>query len=318
VRERIGPGAVVTGLALEGFEQTPGKVALQLRDRGTGREVVASADALVGADGIHSAVRAQLHPGEGPPIHNGIHMWRGVTQEEPFLSGRTMIMAGSNRRAKFVAYPISPLPDEAGCRAINWVAEVRLGHRMAEPGDWDCRGRAGDVLAHFADWHFPWLDVPGLIQAAPAVYEYPMVDRDPLPRWGTGRVTLLGDAAHPMYPMGSNGASQAIIDARVLAFELARAETVSSALGAYEQTRRPPTSALVRSNRQMGPERVMAIVEERAPGGFHRIDDVMTREELEEITGSYRTLAGFDVAALNSRPSWIVQPLRSGPRSPTR
>lgn len=234
----------------------------------------------------------------------------GITRAKPFLSGRTMIMAGSNRRAKFVAYPISPEPDEHGDVAVNWVAEVRLGSGTVEPGDWDRRGRADEALAHFAAWRFHWLDVPALVAAAPEVYEYPMVDRDPLPFWGTGRVTLLGDAAHPMYPIGSNGASQAILDARVLAFELARSGDVPSGLAAYEETRRPPTSALVLSNRNMGPERVMAIVEERAPEGFRAIEDVMTPQELQEIADRYKSTAGFDVETLNTRPSWTPQPVR--------
>lgn len=311
LRERIGPGAVVTGHDVQGFEQGPHGVLVRVRHRGTGQEVIVPADALVGADGIHSAVRAQIHPGEGPPIWNGIRMWRGITRAEPFLTGRTMIMAGSNRRAKFVAYPISPERDEHGHMAINWVAEVRVGDGPVEPGDWNRRGRPDEMLAHFAAWRFPWLDVPALVAAAPVVYEYPMVDRDPLPRWGSGRVTLLGDAAHPMYPIGSNGASQAIIDARVLAFELARAGDVPSGLAAYEQGRRPPTSALVLSNRDMGPERVMAIVEERAPDGFRSIEDVMTPQELQEIADRYKSTAGFDVETLNARPSWTPLPMRS-------
>lgn len=307
VRERMGTDAVRTGLALERFEQTRHGVHLQLRDRRDGQEVMASADVLIGADGIHSAVRTQLHPGECRPLWNGIHMWRGVSEAEPFLSGRTMIMAGSNRRAKFVAYPISAPAERGGRTRVNWVAEVRLGRgALVEPEDWRRQGRLGDVLPHFADWHFPWLDVPGLITAAPVIYEYPMVDRDPLPWWGRGRVTLLGDAAHPMYPIGSNGASQAIIDARILALEVARTDDVPSALAAYDESRRPPTTALVLANRQMGPERAMAIVEQRAPNGFARIEDVIGRRELEEITNRYRAIAGFDVETLNTRPSWTA------------
>jgi 2-polyprenyl-6-methoxyphenol hydroxylase-like FAD-dependent oxidoreductase len=313
VHERLGPHAVVTGREVRGFEQEPGEVLVRMRDRGTGREMAVPADVLVGADGIHSAVRAELHPDEGPPIWNGIRMWRGIARSKPFLSGRTMIMAGSNRRVKFVAYPISPEPDEHGDVAINWVAEVRLGSGAVDPGDWNRQGRADEVLAHLAAWRFDWLDVPALVAAAPVVYEYPMVDRDPLPRWGAGRVTLLGDAAHPMYPIGSNGASQAILDARVLAFELARSGDgdVVSALAAYEETRRPPTSALVLSNRDMGPERVMAIVEERAPDGFRSIEDVMTPQELQEIADRYKSTAGFDVETLNARPSWTPRSLPS-------
>jgi hypothetical protein len=178
------------------------------------------------------------------------------------------------------------------------------------------------VLRYFGDWRFPWLDIPALIRAATVIYEYPMVDRDPLDWWGRGRVTLLGDAAHPMYPIGSNGASQAILDARLLAFELSRTVGVASALEAYEQRRRPATTALVIANRQMGPEQAMVVVEERAPNGFVNIEDVMSRAELEEITSRYRNIAGFEVASLNARPSWtpaqghLTRPLREAP-SPT-
>jgi 5-methylphenazine-1-carboxylate 1-monooxygenase len=232
-------------------------------------------------------------------------MWRGVSEAEPFLTGRTMIMAGSNSRTKFVAYPIST----GGGRAlINWVAEVRLapGDRGLEAHDWRRTTDPASVLAHVGEWNFDWLDIPALIARAPAIYEYPMIDRDPLPRWGSGRVSLLGDAAHPMYPIGSNGASQAIIDARVLAHELAGGPDPGSALAAYEHLRRPPTTALVHANRQHGPEHVMTIVAERAPDGFAQIDDVIGHEELRAIVARYSHTAGFDVDELNARPSWSV------------
>lgn len=312
VRERLGAGGVRAGVAVDGFEHVNGGVHVHLRDRATRSLKTVTADGLVGADGINSSVRAQLHPGEGPPVWNGIQMWRGVGTALPFGSGRTMITAGSNRHAKFVAYPIAR---SAGSTQINWVAEVRT----ADPGapfaarSWRQEGTAADVLAHFGDWRFHWLDIPALISATTTIFEYPMVDRDPLRRWGAGRVTLLGDAAHPMYPIGSNGASQAIIDARVLAFELARApDDVVRGLGAYEATRRPATSALVLANRRHGPEQILSIVAERAPDGFAQIDDVLSREELTTIAQAYRRTAGFDVENLNTRPSWSPEPARDG------
>jgi 2-polyprenyl-6-methoxyphenol hydroxylase-like FAD-dependent oxidoreductase len=312
VRERVGARSVRTGLTVEGFAQTGRAVRVRLLDRTTRAPQIVVADALVGADGIDSTVRARLHPGEGPPRWNGIQMWRGVSTGAPLRSGQTMIMAGSNRRAKFVAYPIA---GSAGSAQINWVAEVRV----ADPGsafaaqDWRREGRAADVLAHFGDWRFGWLDIPALVAAAPVIFEYPMVDRDPLPRWGSGRVTLLGDAAHPMYPIGSNGASQAIVDARVLALELARSDgDAQRGVAAYEAARRPATSALVLANRRHGPEQILSIVDERAPDGFADIDDVIGREELDTITAAYRRTAGFEVESLNSRPSWSVEPARAG------
>lgn len=307
VRERLGVNAVGCGLAVERFTQTSKGVRAELRNRVTGRPCSAGGDVLIGADGIDSAVRAQLHPHEGGPLWSGIGMWRGVSEAEPFLTGRTMIMAGSNRRTKVVAYPIGARDGRA---LVNWVVEVRLapGGRALDVLDWRRTTDAAGVLAHVGDWNFDWLDVPALIAGTSAIYEYPMIDRDPLPRWGSGRVSLLGDAAHPMYPIGSNGASQAIIDARVLAHQLARCADPVTALATYENLRRPPTTALVHANRQHGPEHVMTIVEERAPNGFADIDDVIGHDELRAIVARYSGTAGFDLEELNARPSWSVTP----------
>jgi 5-methylphenazine-1-carboxylate 1-monooxygenase len=311
VHERLGPEAVRTGLGLERFTDQGACVRLDLRDREGGGLLTVDTDLLVGADGIHSAVRAQLHPGEGRPRWSGIHMWRGVTELEGIVTGRSMILAGSNRRAKFVAYPISRRAEARGRTAMNWVAEVLLDPAsVVAPESWNRRSSVEAVLPHFATWRFDWLDVPALITGAPVIHEYPMVDRDPLPSWGRGRVTLLGDAAHPMYPVGSNGGSQAILDARVLAWELCRNSDPIAALSAYEEARRPPTNALVLSSRQMGIERVLSAVEARAPQGFERIEDVLDREELASLHTSYRDLIGSDAESLNGRPSWTV----TGPR----
>ncbi|MDQ4103106.1 MAG: flavin-dependent oxidoreductase [Actinomycetota bacterium] len=303
VRQRLGAGAVRAGLAIERFEQSDAYVAVELRDRRTGRLLVEPAGVLIGADGINSAVRAQLHPGEGPPIWSGVHLWRGLTETEPFLGGRTMILSGANPIV--VAYPVSRSAEQRGRSAVNWGIAVRLGRPTDAPlGDWHHLGGLDDVLPHVADRCFDWLDVPALVRAAPRIWEYPMVDRDPLPHWGTGRVSLLGDAAHPMYPMGSNGGTQAIIDGRVLAWELARADDPVTGLAAYEAARRERMNALVVANRQGGPERVLQLVEQRAPDGFTSIEDVMTRDELEAIAAQYRKTAGFDAETLNAAPSW--------------
>jgi 2-polyprenyl-6-methoxyphenol hydroxylase-like FAD-dependent oxidoreductase len=280
-------------------------VRVRLRRRDNGETVFITAGALVGADGINSAVRARLHPGEGAPLWNGVRMWRGVAETAPFLDGRTQVVAGSNTDAKFVAYPISQRLDAQGWALVNWVAEVRVsGDARTETADWNRHGRLDDVLPHFADWRFGWLDVPALITESAEILEYPMVDRDPLPWWGRGRVNLLGDAAHPMYPIGSNGGSQAIIDARVLAYELARADDLGEGLARYEAARRETTNAIVLACRDMPADRVLHTVAERAPHGFDRIEDVLSDDELATIDGSYLKTTGIDAQRLNARPSW--------------
>lgn len=304
VCERLGPGAIRTGLAFEDFEQDAAGVRAALRTR-DGERIVTTAAVLIGADGILSAVRARLHPGEGAPLWNGIRMWRGVTETAPFLGGRSLAVAGSNKHVKFVAYAISKRAEDAGRAQLNWVAEVRISD---DPGlrqivDWSREGKVEDVLPHYADWKFDWLDVPGIITGAPAILEYPMVDRDPLPWWSLGRVTLLGDAAHPMYPVGSNGGTQAIVDARVLAYELARATGPVAGLAAYDAARRPAAGAIQTACREMPAERVLQMVSERAPDGFERIEDVLSGAELAAIETAYLKTTGSDVRTLNSRPS---------------
>lgn len=305
VRQRLGADAVRTGLAVERFEQSDARVVVELRDRRTGRLMVESTDVLLGADGINSAVRAQLHPAEDPPIWNGIHLWRGLTETKPFLGGRTMILSGVNPLV--VLYPVSRAAERRGRSVVNWGVGVRLDQPTQIPlGNWHYLGGLDDVLPHVADQHFDWLDVPALVRAAATIWEYPMVDRNPLPHWGTGRVSLLGDAAHPMYPFGSSGGTQAIIDGRVLAWELARADNPVAGLAAYEDARRERMNALVLANRRRGPERVLQLVEERAPNGFARIEDVMTNDELNSIAMQYRRTAGFDAETLNTQPSWDI------------
>ncbi len=286
---RLGPERVVCNRRLAGISQDERQV--------TGRFVSAegetfrpSAEILLAADGIHSFTRAAFYPGEGPPTYSGRILWRATTLAPPFLTGASMIMAG-HQDQKFVAYPIgAPGPD--GLQQINWIAELRVAQNLRRE-DWNRRGALDDFLPRFEDWRFDWLDVPGLIEGADAVYEYPMVDRDPLPRWSHGRVTLLGDAAHPMYPIGSNGASQAILDARALAQALAATDDASAGLAAYEQVRLSATAAIVLANRGNGPEQCMQLAQERAPGGFDRVEDVFAPGELEAMAARYKVLTGL-------------------------
>lgn len=298
-RERLGAERVQAGRRVAGFEQDEAGVTLRLADGEAAR-----GDLLVAADGIHSAIRAGFFPDEGPPRWNGCVLWRAVSQGAPFRTGASMVQAG-HRDLKFVTYPIGVT--ESGEAEINWIAERRFDADHAWPReDWNRAGRVEDVLPHFAAWRFPWLDIPGLIARAPAMWEFPMVDRDPLPRWTHGRVTLLGDAAHPMVPIGSNGASQAILDGRWLARCLA-AHAVPEALAAYEAARRPATAAVVAANRADGPDRVMDLAEERAPAGFTDREAVLPRAEIAALLEGYKRLAGMWPEALNARESWSVR-----------
>ncbi len=308
VLDRIGSDRVHHGHHLDAVTSDGGARAcatfVDRREGGVRAEV--EADVVVGCDGVHSAVRAGLVPGEGPPAWNGITMWRGVTEAEPFLSGRTMIMAGHFAR-RIVVYPITTASEPGERVLVNWVAEHRgADGRPMPPQDWDHTVDIDEVLDIFREYRFDFLDFPALVRDADDVFRYPMVDRDPLDHWTQGRVTLLGDAAHPMYPVGSNGASQAILDGRVLARHLALADSVDEALAAYEGERLPATAKIVLANREVGAERCMEIVEERAPDGFERIEDVFAPGELAALAEHYKATAGFSVHALNRRPSLSV------------
>jgi 5-methylphenazine-1-carboxylate 1-monooxygenase len=310
--ERLGAANILTSRHLVGWTETANGVRADFIDKSSGNAAGSyEGDLLIAADGIHSAVRERLYPQEGPPIWNGRILWRGVTAADAFLSGRTMIMAG-HEILKFVCYPISKAPDSSGKYLINWVAERHMPPTYQwRREDYNRTAKLEEFLPWFADWTFDWLDVPGLIRNCPHAYEYPLVDRDPLDRWTFGRVTLMGDAAHPMYPIGSNGASQAILDARVLTREILANGPTSAALTAYEAERRSATTDLVMLNRRNGPEQVMQLVEERAPNGYKLVTDVLSLKELEDIAANYKRVAGFQVEALNAKPP-IVQMGRAG------
>ena len=295
-RERLGDARITLGARMTGFEQDDAGVTLRFED---GRS--ARGDVLVAADGIHSVARGIFYPNEGAPIWNGPILWRATAIAAPFLTGATMAVAG-NRDVKFVVYPIADELD--GRKLTNWIAEIRVpADQQWKREDWNRPGRIEDFLPTFKDWRFPWLDVPALIRSATSVYEFPMIDRDPLPRWTHGRVTLLGDAAHPLYPIGSNGASQGILDARTLALNLATIDNPVAALEAYEAIRRPATAALLHATRGDGPDQVLDMAAERAPQGFDDIEAVLPLAERAEIAAHYKRLAGFEPAVLNARPS---------------
>ncbi|MFT4231795.1 MAG: flavin-dependent oxidoreductase [Leucobacter sp.] len=258
-----------------------------------------SADVIIAADGIHSAARALHYPEEGAPKWSGLTLWRGTALVEPYLDGETMVMVGDAEQ-KFVAYPLSGRLED-GRQRINFIAERR--GEGSPTADWNRTVERAPIAGLFEGWRYEWLDIPAIIRDSEELLEYPMVDRDAIPHWVFGPMALLGDAAHAMYPNGSNGGSQATLDARTLAYHLATAASVDEALAAYEEVRRPACTRLLELTRATGPERVMQIARERAPEGFADIHDVIPREELESIAAEYKIAAGFHPEQLNARSS---------------
>ncbi len=304
VVERLGPARLNTGCRLAGFAERGTEIVATFERREGGERFEAAGDALVGADGIHSAVRAQLYPDEGPPTWSGIMLWRGATDWPVYQDGRTMVIAGGNA-AKFVFYPIHHDPARPDRRLTNWAIMARIGDGSKPPPrreDWNRPGRLDEVLPFVRNRFRPgFVDPVALIEATGTFYEYPTCDRDPVRAWSFGRATLLGDAAHPMYPVGSNGASQAILDARALARHLVSGAPVSEALAAYDAERRPPTSEIVLTNRRGGPEGVIDVIEARAPDGFDDIEAVASHAEREAIVRGYAAMAGFARDQVNRR-----------------
>jgi 2-polyprenyl-6-methoxyphenol hydroxylase-like FAD-dependent oxidoreductase len=300
VVERLGPDAVRTGLRLAGFVQDEGGVTAHFVDAKFGTSsVTRRGDVLIAADGIHSVARRHFYPNEGPPSWQGVLMWRGAADWPAFASGRTMYIGGG-MGAKFTLYPIAE-GTKPGTKLTNWAICIRVADGTQPPPkeSWSRLGRMEEVVPYARRFKVPDFDVEGLVRATPACYEYPMCDRDPLPRWSFGRVTLLGDAAHPMYPVGSNGAAQATLDARFLADCLKKAEHPMQALHAYEAERLSKTAEIVRLNRTGGPERVIDEVERLAPAGFDYVDRVLSYAEREAIVKGYAGKAGFSVSQVN-------------------
>jgi len=303
-RQRIGAAHVHTGHQFDSFSQDSEGVTARFVHPESGETVGEHrGDVLIGADGIHSRVREILYPDEGLPKFSGITMWRGVTEQEPFLDGRTMILAGTwNKR--MVVYPISEAARLEGRSLVNWVAEIRDESKILRQRDnWSRVGNKADFLPSFADWHFDWLDIPRLIEANETAYDFPMVDREPLARWSFGRVTLLGDAAHPMYPSGSNGAAQAILDATELAGLLGKTGDIENALLAYQNTRMAPTANVVLSNREFLAERVLDLIDKRCPENCRNIQDFVSPDELQRFSREYQRVAGFDKESLDAKGS---------------
>ena len=296
VRRRLGAERLQLGLHCTGFSQDDRGVSAAFNVKSGARAAV-KGRALIACDGIHSAIRQQLYPDEGEPRYSGINMWRGVTRWKPVLTGATMTRAGWLKGGKLVHYPIRNNIDAEGRQLVNWLWEIETPNYKR--WDWNRPARVEDFIDGAKDWRFDWLDVPAFFRAAEVVLEYPMVDKDPLPAWSFGRVTLLGDAAHPMYPRGSNGAGQAIVDAQTLAACLAESADTAQALKAYEAKRLTPTANVVLANRREPPDAILREVYERTGDRpFQRIEDVISAHELAAITARYRKTAGYDKQTL--------------------
>ena len=284
--------SVVVDARCTGVEQDADSVTARFQDNDGNALPPVRGRIAVGCDGIHSALRKQLYSQEGAPRYSGVNMWRGTTRCKPFLSGASMVRAGWLATGKMVIYPIRDAVDGDGRQLVNWVAELETPkHRQR---DWNRPGDLEDFIGAFADWHFDWLDVPALIRGTASILEFPMVDQDPLDRWSFGRITLLGDAAHPMYPRGSNGAVQAILDAGDLAARLAEQRDWVEALGTYDQQRRTATTGVVLANRANPPDAILREVYLRSGDKpFRRIEDIIARDELGKISSSYRQVSGY-------------------------
>ncbi len=307
---RLGPGAVLAGHRVVAYrDDAEAGVTALVRTRG-GAKTELRGNLLIGADGLHSAVRAQMHP-QQPPIHwGGAIMWRGTTPGVPIRSGASFVGLGTHRH-RVVFYPISHPDPATGLATINWIAEITVdSSRGLGDGDWNKKVAIGSFIHHFDGWRYDWLDVPAMLRGANEVFEYPMIDRDPVSTWVDGRVALLGDAAHVMYPTGSNGASQAIVDARVLGAAMLEHGVTSEALHAYDRKRCADISAVILRNRGAGPFGLLNLLDERCGGVFDDIDAVIPAQEREEFMSRYRAAAGFAKDRLNAAPPTIAPGLK--------
>lgn len=328
VKERLGAGRVHLGHALHSWEQEAGggdSITAHFVRRAGGRPEESRAElnghangktpelefpsmtgaVLIAADGINSTARRVLYPDEGPPRFSGRILWRGCTERAEYLTGASMIWAG-HANQKFIAYPIGRRP--GGRSLVNWIAELRVRKEgdpdlTPPPTDWTKSVEKNVFQGPFEGWTCGGLRmVQDLIEPTEKVFEFPMCDRDPVDRWSFGRMTLLGDAAHAMYPIGSNGATQAIIDAEALANCITEnSEDLPAALTKYEQMRLPPTARIVMANRANGPDHVLQLAEERAPDGFENVYDVIPKEELDGVGAAYKAIAGFEMEAVNKK-----------------
>jgi 2-polyprenyl-6-methoxyphenol hydroxylase-like FAD-dependent oxidoreductase len=299
VRERLGPERLLLGWKCTAVTSDATGVTAHFVDVGDHPLDDQRGAVAIACDGINSIVRKQFFPNEREPRYSGVTMWRGVTTMQPVLSGATFVRAGWLNPGKLVMYPIRNNIDAAGNQLMNWLAELETPQRS--PRDWTRRGYIEDFIAPYEDWHWDWCDVPELFRRADTILEYPMVDQDPLPRWTFDRITFLGDAAHPMVPRGSNGAGQAILDAKILTDCLLANTDWPAALTRYETLRLPATSNVVLTNRINPPDAILRVVYERTGDRpFDSIDNVVSHAELVAITDAYKRVAGYDPETLGA------------------
>jgi 5-methylphenazine-1-carboxylate 1-monooxygenase len=305
--EQLGTSAIRTGVKVTGYRkhQDGSGVTALLEDRNGERSEVEGA-LLIAADGLHSAVRQQMHPTQARIQWGGAIMWRGVTRGVPIRSGASFVGLGTHRH-RVVFYPISAPDPLTGLADINWIAEITVSNDEGWPeGDWNKRVRHEDFMHHFDQWNYDWIDIPAMLRGASEVFEYPMIDRDPVSTWRDGCIALLGDAAHVMYPTGSNGASQAIVDARILGAMLLEHGVGANALQAYDEKLCPEISPLILRNRGAGPFGLLNLLDDRCGGVFDNIDDVIPKTERDEFMHRYKVAAGFAADKLNAAPPIIA------------
>jgi 2-polyprenyl-6-methoxyphenol hydroxylase-like FAD-dependent oxidoreductase len=304
VLERLGPDSVVTGHKFTLVSQDHDGVTAYFNDHEGNALPKVRANVMVGCDGVSSTVRKQFYPEEGDPVYSGLTVWRGVTSHKPFLSGADTIRAGWMTVGKLMVYPIRDNIDAEGNQLMNWVATLQRPKPTSY--DWNGQAKLEDFFEPYSKWQFEWLDVPAMLQKTERYMVYPMVDRDPVSTWTFGRVTLLGDAAHPMYPRGSNGAGQSILDARYMTGCFKRNGVNPDALQDYDKERVAATGKVVLMNRANPPDTVLRVVYERTGGKrFNKIEDVISNTELQEILDNYKAVAGFQIKELAKRPSMV-------------
>ncbi|MFP1632591.1 flavin-dependent oxidoreductase [Zhengella sp. ZM62] len=313
---RAGAGALRLGARVTGYENNADGTVTALIEQGDGSTTRETGSLLIGADGIHSAIRAQMHPGQ-PPIHwGGAIMWRGTTQAEPIRTGSSFVGLGTHRH-RMVIYPISHPDPATGLATINWIAEMTLDNSEGwQASGWFRPVKIEEFVHNFEGFRYDWLDVPEMLRKADIAYENPMIDRDPVPTWVDGSVALMGDAAHAMYPTGSNGASQAIMDARVMGAAMVEHGVTRNALSAYDAKLCGPVSELILRNRGAGPFGLLNMVDERCGGEFDDIDDVIPAAERAEFMAKYKAAAGFAIEKLNSSGPTIEPGSRAAATQP--